>query len=105
LCTQSREAAKIGSPGRTGNLAPPAGRPNLSMVPKPSPVLTHLWIELAALALVGAGFWLVPEDPGLPALLLTAIALPLMLLCWLVLWIAERPARRRRQAWPRGQLP
>ena len=63
-------------------------------MPKPSPLLTHVWIELAALALAGAGFWLVPEDPALPALLLTAVALPLLLLSWLVLWIAERPARR-----------
>ena len=54
-------------------------------MPKPSPLLTHLRIELAALALAGAGFWLVPEDPTLPALLLTAVALPLALLGWLVL--------------------
>jgi hypothetical protein len=77
-------------------------------VPKPSPLLTHLWIELAALALAGAGFWLVPEDPALPALLLTAVALPLMLLNWLVLWIAERPARRPRQSLapgPRSEKP
>lgn len=66
-------------------------------VPKPFPLLSDLWVELAALALAGAGFWLVPEDPALPALLLVALAVPLMLLSWLVLWIAERPARRRRR--------
>ena len=87
----------MGRPGRAGSLAPLAGDPDLAKVPKPSCPLSHLWIELAAFGLVGAGFWLVPEDPGLPALLLTAIALPLMLLSWLALWIGERPARRRRR--------
>lgn len=72
-------------------------QPQFSGVPHPSPLLTHFRIELAALALAGAGFWLVPEDPALPALLLTAVALPLMLLSWLDLWIAERPARRPRR--------
>lgn len=74
----------------------------MAKVPKPSSLLSHLWVELAALALAGAGFWLVPEDPGFPARLLVAVALPLMILSWLVLWIAERPARRRRQGLLRG---
>jgi hypothetical protein len=90
---EDRESVKKGE-----RLAPPAGDPNLAKVPKPSPLLSHLWIELAALALAAAGFWLVPENPSLPSLLLVAVALPLMLLSWLVLWIAERPARRRRSS-------
>lgn len=64
-------------------------------MPKRSSLLTHLWIKLAALALAAAGFWLVPEDPSLPALLLTAVALPLALLGGLVLWIAERRTAAR----------
>lgn len=67
-------------------------------MPKPSPLLTHLWIELAALALAASGFWLVPEDPTLPALLLTAVALPLALLGGLVMWILERRETARARA-------
>jgi hypothetical protein len=36
-------------------------------VPKPSPFLSHVLVKLAAFALAGAGFWLVPDDPALPA--------------------------------------
>ena len=67
-------------------------------MPKPPSLLSHFWIELAALALAGAGFWLVPEDPAYPALLLTAVALPLALLGGLVLWIMERREKARARA-------
>jgi hypothetical protein len=67
-------------------------------VPKPSPLLTHLLLKLAALALAGAGFWLVPEDPSFPALILTAIALPLALLFALAWLIIERREAARAKA-------
>jgi hypothetical protein len=67
-------------------------------VPKPLPLLTHAWIKLAALALAGAGFWLVPDDPALPAMILTAIALPLALLFSLAFLILERREAVRAKA-------
>ena len=62
------------------------------------PFRHQLAIKLAAFALAGAGFWLVPEDPAYPALLLTAVALPLALLGGLVLWIMERREKARARA-------
>lgn len=65
-------------------------------MPKPRRFLNHVAIELAAVGLAGAGFWLVPEDPARPALLLTAVALPLALLGGLALWIVERREKAAR---------
>ena len=62
------------------------------------PFRHQLAIKLAAFALAGAGFWLVPEDPAYPALLLTAVALPLALLGGLVMWILERRETARARA-------
>lgn len=67
-------------------------------MPKPLPFLHHLSIKLAALALALSGFWLAPQDPALPALLLTAVALPLALLGGLALWIVERREAARAQS-------
>ena len=63
-------------------------------------LLAHARIQLAALALAGLGFWLVPGDPALPALLLTAAALPLALLTALAFLLLERreAARARLRA-------
>ena len=68
------------------------------------PLSIQIRIKLAGLALAGAGFWLVPEDPALPALLLTAIALPLTLIFWLSFLIIERRdiARARARGAARG---
>ena len=79
-------------------------RPHLKAVSAPSPLLHHLAIELAALALAGAGLWLVPEDPALPALILTAAALPLALLSTLAYLLIERREAARANALKRGQL-
>lgn len=62
------------------------------------PFRHQLAIKLAAFALAGFGFWLVPENPAYPALLLTAVALPLALLGGLALWIAERRAAARAKS-------
>lgn len=67
-------------------------------MPKSLPLLHQLWIKLGGTALALSGFWLVPEDPALPALLLTAVALPLALLGGLALWIVERREKARRKA-------
>jgi hypothetical protein len=61
---------------------------------KPSHFLTRVWVELAALTLAGVGFWLVPDDPALPAMLLTAVALPLALIFAFASFILERRERR-----------
>jgi len=59
-------------------------------MPPPLPPTARLRVKLAALALAGAGFWLVPDDPALPALVLTAVAVPLTLLFSLAYFILER---------------
>jgi hypothetical protein len=66
----------------------------------PLPLRIRLRIKLAGLALAGAGFWLVPDDPAGPALLLTAIALPLALLFSLAFLILERLEIARTTASP-----
>lgn len=77
-------------------------------MPKASPLLAHALLKLAPLALAGAGFWLVPEDPARPALLLTAAALPFALLGALAIWIIERRdaarAKAAAAAAPSGEL-
>jgi hypothetical protein len=60
---------------------------------KPSRFLATVWVELAALALAGLGFWLVPDDPALPARLLTAAALPLAPIFACAYLILERRER------------
>lgn len=67
-------------------------------MPKPLPLLHHLWIELAALGLAAAGFWLYPDDPALPALALTAAALPLALLFACAFLILDRREAAKAKA-------
>jgi hypothetical protein len=78
-------------------------------MPGPLPLSTEIWIKLAAAALAAAGFSLVPEDPAFPALLLTAVALPLALLFTLAYLLLERREAARTKAAaaaePSGKVP
>ena len=58
-------------------------------------LLRHAPHSLASVGLVLLGFWLFPEDPGFPSLLLVAVAAPAAILLALVAFALDRRAAAR----------